>query len=150
MGNTKKFRKSSRKSFFYIDLIDITNSIDITDVILEPGVTDIPVDEIRWLWKIAGIIDKILLTEGSKVKKNVALKRIKIYFMKIEAKNVEEYYQNIDLQRKQFMEKLLQTIDSNLPKGFENTLSYGMPGWVVPLSYFGDGYHCKKDTHLLL
>ena len=43
--------------------------------------------------------------------------------MKIEAKNVEEYYQNIDLQRKPFMEKQHQTIDSNLPKGFENTLT---------------------------
>ena len=23
-----------------------------------------------------------------------------------------------------------------------------MPGWVVPLSYFNEGYHCKKDTPL--
>ena len=68
--------------------------------------------------------------------------------MKIKANNLEEYYQNLVLERKPFMEKLHQTIDSNLPKGFENTLSYGMPGWVVPLSYFPDGYHCKKDTPL--
>jgi len=46
------------------------------------------------------------------------------------------------------MEKMYQTIDSNLPKGFENTLSYGMPGWVVPLSYFADGYQYKKDIPL--
>lgn len=46
------------------------------------------------------------------------------------------------------MEKLHQTIKDNLPNGFENQLSYGMPSWVVPLSYFPDGYHCKKDTPL--
>lgn len=68
--------------------------------------------------------------------------------MKIEANNVQEYYQNIDSQRKPFMEKLHQTIENNLPDGFECELSYGMPGWVVPLSYFAHGYHCKKDTPL--
>jgi hypothetical protein len=68
--------------------------------------------------------------------------------MKIKANTVKEYYQNIDLERKAIMEKLHHTIDCNLPVGFECALSYGMPGWVVPLSYFPDGYHCKKDTPL--
>ena len=46
------------------------------------------------------------------------------------------------------MEKLHQTIEKNIPNGFQSVLSYGMPSWVVPLSYFSDGYHCKKDTPL--
>jgi len=68
--------------------------------------------------------------------------------MKIEANSPEEYFENITPQRKVFMVRLHNIIEQNLPKGFESTLSYGMPGWVVPLSYFPDGYHCKKDTPL--
>lgn len=68
--------------------------------------------------------------------------------MKIAANSPKEYYDKVVPERKAFMEKLHQTIEDNLPNGFENQLSYGMPSWVVPLSYFPDGYHCKKDTPL--
>ena len=68
--------------------------------------------------------------------------------MKIAANNVEEYLKNIAPERQEVMKKLLNTIDQHLPKGFKSGLSYGMPGWMVPLSYYPDGYHCKKDTPL--
>ena len=68
--------------------------------------------------------------------------------MKIAANTVEEYLKNIAPERQEVMKKLLNTIDQHLPKGFQSGLSYGMPGWMVPLSYYPDGYHCKKDTPL--
>ena len=68
--------------------------------------------------------------------------------MKIAANTVEEYLNNIAPERQGVMKKLWITIDQHLPKGFQSGLSYGMPGWMVPLSYYPDGYHCKKDTPL--
>ncbi len=68
--------------------------------------------------------------------------------MKIKATTVAEYYDNIPEERKAAMNKLRQTINNNLPDGFEEALSYGMPGWVVPHSTYPDGYHCKPEEPL--
>jgi hypothetical protein len=43
---------------------------------------------------------------------------------------------------------LRETILKNLPTGFEEQLSYGMIGYVVPHSIYPAGYHC--DTKLPL
>ena len=36
----------------------------------------------------------------------------------------------------------------NIPKGFEEAMSYGMIGYVVPHSIFPDGYHCSPELPL--
>jgi hypothetical protein len=46
------------------------------------------------------------------------------------------------------IKKLRTGIRRGLPKGFKETMSYGMIGYVVPLSLYPSGYHCKKDTPL--
>ena len=68
--------------------------------------------------------------------------------MRIEANTVAEYYNNIPEERKEAMNKLRQTISDNLPEGFTESLSYGMPGWGVPHSIYPDGYHCKPEELL--
>lgn len=68
--------------------------------------------------------------------------------MKIKSNSVEEYYHNIPEERKVVMNKLRQSINKNLPDGFEEALSYGMPGWVVPHSIYPNGYHCKAEEPL--
>lgn len=68
--------------------------------------------------------------------------------MRIRANNVEEYYSNIPEERETAMNKLRQTISDSLPEGFEESLSYGMPGWEVPHSIYPDGYHCKTEEPL--
>jgi len=50
--------------------------------------------------------------------------------------------------RKPFVEKLRNVILTNLPEGFAEQLSYGMIGYVVPLSIYPKGYHTKKDEPL--
>jgi uncharacterized protein YdhG (YjbR/CyaY superfamily) len=61
---------------------------------------------------------------------------------------VTEYIENIPENRLAAFKKLRKTIKANIPKGFKEGMSYGMPGYVVPLSTYPDGYHCKKDTPL--
>ncbi|NVK28216.1 MAG: DUF1801 domain-containing protein [Flavobacteriia bacterium] len=68
--------------------------------------------------------------------------------MNYKVSSVEEYMDAIPAERKSAMEKLRKVINDNLPEGFEETLSYGMPGWVVPHSLYPAGYHC--DTKLPL
>ena len=46
------------------------------------------------------------------------------------------------------IKKLREIIKKNLPKGFEETISYGMIGYVVPHSIYPDGYHCTPELPL--
>lgn len=68
--------------------------------------------------------------------------------MKIEANSVEAYLNSIPEERKESFNKLRATILKNIPKGFEETLSYGMIGYVVPKDIYPDGYHCNPKLPL--
>lgn len=68
--------------------------------------------------------------------------------MKIEANNPIDYISKLPEERREAMSRLRQTILDNLPKGFEETMSYGMIGYVVPHSIYPDGYHCTPELPL--
>ena len=48
------------------------------------------------------------------------------------ATTVNEYIAFLPEERKDAMTKLRKIIKKNLPKGFEEVMSYGMIGFVVP------------------
>ena len=64
------------------------------------------------------------------------------------AKSVEDYINEVPEDRTDAINKLRNTILQNLPKGFEEGISYGMIGYYVPHSIYPKGYHC--DTKLPL
>lgn len=68
--------------------------------------------------------------------------------MRIEATSPTDYLSKVPEERQEYMNRLRQTILDNLPAGFEETMSYGMIGYVVPHSKYPAGYHC--DTKLPL
>ncbi|MGB0868652.1 MAG: DUF1801 domain-containing protein [Flavobacteriales bacterium] len=68
--------------------------------------------------------------------------------MKIKASSIEEYLENIPEDRKAPMSKLREIVAKNIPEGFQEQLTYGMPGYVVPHSIFPDGYHCTPELPL--
>jgi uncharacterized protein YdhG (YjbR/CyaY superfamily) len=68
--------------------------------------------------------------------------------MKKTAATPEEYLQQIPEERKEAFNWLRQTIIQNLPDGFEETMSYGMIGYVVPHSIYPAGYHCNPKLPL--
>jgi len=68
--------------------------------------------------------------------------------MQYKAETVKEYIDQIPEERKKAIKKLRSTIKKNLPKGFKECIGYGMPAYVVPLSTYPVGYHCKADTPL--
>jgi len=54
--------------------------------------------------------------------------------MKIEANTPSEYIARLSTDRKEAVTKLRNVILDNLPKGFEEQMSYGMIGYIVPHS----------------
>lgn len=68
--------------------------------------------------------------------------------MKIEAETPEDYFKKVPDERKQAMSRLRKVILENLPEGFEETMNYGMVGYVVPHSLYPDGYHCDPSLPL--
>ena len=63
-------------------------------------------------------------------------------------KDIEDYISNIPEDRIEAFMKLKETIDNNIPDGFELMLSYGMLGYLVPHSLYPDGYHCDPKLPL--
>lgn len=55
---------------------------------------------------------------------------------------------NLPEDRREVMEALRKVIKKNLPKGFEETMNYGMIGYVVPHSIYPSGYHCDTKQPL--
>jgi len=68
--------------------------------------------------------------------------------MQSKAKNIKEYLSEVPDDRKEFFNKLRDTIVRNLPEGFREEMSYGMIGYVVPHSIYPDGYHSSPDLPL--
>jgi uncharacterized protein YdhG (YjbR/CyaY superfamily) len=56
---------------------------------------------------------------------------------------VEDYIEALPPDRKEAITKLRKIIKENLPEGFEENFSYGMIGYVIPLSLYPRGYHAK-------
>ncbi len=68
--------------------------------------------------------------------------------MRYEANTPEHYLEQLPDDRKKPMTELRKVILDNLPKGFEETLGYGMLGYVVPLALYPAGYHCNPKDPL--
>jgi uncharacterized protein YdhG (YjbR/CyaY superfamily) len=60
----------------------------------------------------------------------------------------DAYFEALPADRRPVMQALRAAIARALPKGFEEVVAYGMPGWVVPLSLYPAGYHCTPGAPL--
>ncbi len=61
---------------------------------------------------------------------------------------VDEYIATLPEDRKKAIAELRKVIKKNIPKGFQEGISYGMPGYVVPHSKYPAGYHCDPKLPL--
>ncbi|HSR04863.1 MAG TPA: DUF1801 domain-containing protein [Proteiniclasticum sp.] len=68
--------------------------------------------------------------------------------MNSDAVTVKDYMNALPEERREPMEKLRNIILENLPEGYEETISYGMIGYVVPLEYYPNGYHASEGEPL--
>ena len=68
--------------------------------------------------------------------------------MQSTAKTPQAYVDSLPEERKIAIEKMRQAIKKSLPEGFEEVMSYGMLGYVVPHSLYPKGYHCDPKLPL--
>ena len=68
--------------------------------------------------------------------------------MQSTANTADEYMNSLPEDRKPIMDELRKVIKQNLPKGFEEAISYGMLSYIVPHSIYPAGYHCDTKQAL--
>ena len=68
--------------------------------------------------------------------------------MQYKADSPNDYIAQLPDDRQGVLTKLRNTILQNLPKGFEEQISYGMLGYVVPHALYPNGYHCNPKLPL--
>ena len=68
--------------------------------------------------------------------------------MTSDVKTPEEFINQLPEDRKKAISKLRKVILDNLPKDYEEQMSYGMLGYVVPHSKYPGGYHCDPKLPL--
>lgn len=68
--------------------------------------------------------------------------------MQSKASTPDEYFATLPEDRRDAMAQLRKVIKKNLPKGFQEVMNYGMPGYVVPHKIYPDGYHCDPKLPL--
>lgn len=68
--------------------------------------------------------------------------------MQSKATSVPQYLDELPEDRKGPMQQLREAILKNLDPSFEETMTYGMIGYVVPHSIYPDGYHVDPKQPL--
>lgn len=68
--------------------------------------------------------------------------------MQSKASTPDEYFATLPEDRRDAMAQLRKVIKKNLPKGFQEVMNYGMPGYVVPHKIYPAGYHCDPKLPL--
>jgi hypothetical protein len=68
--------------------------------------------------------------------------------MQSKATTPDLYVKELPEDRQKAISQLRKVINKNLPKGFQETMGYGMIGYVVPHSIYPAGYHCKPTDPL--
>ena len=67
--------------------------------------------------------------------------------MQSKAKTADEYIASLPDDRAEIIAAVRNEILNNLPKGFEETMQYGMISYVVPHKLYPGGYHTNpKDA----
>lgn len=64
------------------------------------------------------------------------------------APEVKEYVEKLPQERKEAVEKILEIFRKQLDAGYEETMSYGMPTFVVSKKVYPNGYHCDPKLAL--
>lgn len=64
------------------------------------------------------------------------------------ATTVNQYIEELPIDRKAAFSTLRNEILKNLPDGYKESLGYGMVQYCVPLSVYPAGYHCNPEMPL--
>ena len=70
--------------------------------------------------------------------------------MTVKPETPDQYVAGLADDRKEVIQKMRNVLKENLPEGYEEEISYGMIGYVVPFSIYPAGYAVKPKVPLPL
>jgi uncharacterized protein YdhG (YjbR/CyaY superfamily) len=70
--------------------------------------------------------------------------------MKSSATTVEEYLDGLPSERRDVVSKMRQLVRKNLPKGYRESLSWGVISYEIPLERYPDTYNKKPLSYVCL
>jgi len=70
--------------------------------------------------------------------------------MRSSAATTREYLDGLEPDRREVVEQLVDLVRANLPPGYEEAMTWGMPGWEVPLSTQPETYNGKPLAYVSL
>jgi hypothetical protein len=62
--------------------------------------------------------------------------------------SIDQYISSLPPERKEAVSRLRNSINTHIPEGFQECVSYNMIGRVVPHGIYPDGYHCDPKLPL--
>ena len=68
--------------------------------------------------------------------------------MQSKAEHPNQYIAELPEDKRIVIEELRKVISINLPEGYQEVMSYGMIGYVVPHELYPNGYHCNPKLPL--
>lgn len=68
--------------------------------------------------------------------------------MQSKATTPEDYIAELPSDRAEAIKKIRSAFKKNIPKGFEESIGYGMIGYAVPHKLYPNGYHCDPKLPL--
>ncbi|MBM4362846.1 MAG: DUF1801 domain-containing protein, partial [Deltaproteobacteria bacterium] len=68
--------------------------------------------------------------------------------MRSDATTPDQYLASLPPDRSEVIGRLRRAITARLPRGFDEVMSYGMIGWVVPHRTYPAGYHVNPALPL--
>lgn len=68
--------------------------------------------------------------------------------MQSNADSVQQYITEQPIEKQEKLKLLRDTIRCHIPEGFQEEMSYGMIGYVVPHTIYPAGYHCDPKLPL--
>lgn len=68
--------------------------------------------------------------------------------MQSKATTVDQYMEELPEDRKIALLELRKVIKKHIPRGFQEGMGYGMPGYSVPHNKYPSGYHCDPKLPL--
>ena len=66
------------------------------------------------------------------------------------ATRVEDFLAELPAERRAVVSSVRDLINTHLPKGYEETMAYGMIGWVIPLSRYPQTYNKQPLMYVSL
>jgi hypothetical protein len=70
--------------------------------------------------------------------------------MQSKTKTVDAYLEELQEERREIISRLRELILENLPKGYEETMQYGMISYIIPFDKFPDTYNKQPLAYMSL